>query len=86
MNDEEGWFDMSKPGTGVTSLGKIEGSCSDELIQLYYPAIQKVTPAKIMGWHADMVANGEIDEATDDLEQAIRDLEDIGWITAGRRI
>jgi hypothetical protein len=53
------------------------------IVSLVYPERRRVPAARIMVWHADAVANGEVAEHTNDLRQAIADLEDLGHITVG---
>jgi len=56
---------------------KIQG-----MAQLVYPEHRMVSEEQIMMWHADAVENDNL-HATNDLAQAIADLEDLGHITVG---
>ena len=51
------------------------------MVKLCYPEVRVVTGYTVMGWHADAVSNGEIEHGTQDLRQAIANLEDLGHIT-----
>ena len=55
-----------------------------ERVQLIYPERRSVPASQIMTWHSDCVANGDLPEHTGELQAAIRDLEDLGYITVGR--
>ena len=54
----------------------------DGLLRLVYPEHRFVTETQIMLWHADAVVNDGL-RATNNLAQAVRDLEDLGHITVG---
>ena len=49
------------------------------MVHLWHPSNRVVTGYQIMSWHADAVADGHAD-ATQDLLQAISNLEDLGQI------
>ncbi len=57
---------------------KIQGQ-----VRLVFPENKIVSTEQIMMWHADAVVNNGV-RATNNLEQAIYDLEDLGYITVGR--
>ncbi len=62
---------------GVTDM-KVDG-----MVRLIYPENRIVTETQIMIWHADAVVNDGL-RATNNLAQAITDLEDLGHITVGK--
>ena len=53
------------------------------MVRLVYPEHRMVSEEQIMTWHADAVVNNGL-RATNDLSQAIVDLEDLGHITVGK--
>jgi len=55
------------------------------MIQLLYPEKRRVSEDKIFMWHDDAVANGKLPKRTRHLDEAISDLEDIGFITVARK-
>ena len=53
------------------------------MVRLIYPEHRMVSEEQIMTWHADAVANDGL-RVTNDISQAIADLEDLGHITVGK--
>lgn len=67
------------------ALEKTAGEFDLLRIRLVYPTRRSVSPAQIVSWWDDAVANGEIDASCYDpeptLREAIADLENLGHIT-----
>jgi len=57
-----------------------------ETYRLLYPEAGIITASKIMNWHADAVANGEVEGGLEshDVRGAIDQMEDAGLITIAR--
>lgn len=57
-----------------------------ETYRLLYPEAGIITAAKLMNWHQDAVANGEVEGGLDvyDVRGAIEQMEDAGLITIAR--
>ena len=55
-------------------------------VLLVYPERRWVTPERLLTWHADAIANGQVpaQKHTEDWRRAAYDLEDIGHITLGK--
>ena len=55
------------------------------MIKLIYPEKREVSEETLLIWAKDAFADGETEEIPETVDDAIRILEDIGYITINRR-